>query len=133
MIASDNLDFEQAAKIRDRIKVIEALNEKQNFIDLKKEETDVFGIARSADFIAVSLIKFRNSALYDKKDFVFTNFDEENNFYPQFIIQYYSGEEDIPREILIDEEIEDKELIEQYLKDKSGHPVHLISPKRGEF
>ncbi len=129
--ASETLNFELAASLRDRIYSIEKNVDKQKVVDIKTIPIDVMGIAKNTDYTAVSVIKYRDGKLFDKKDFIFSENNNYENFYEQFIIQYYSGEEQIPRELLIDEENSQVEIIEQYLREKSQRAVTVSTPKRG--
>ncbi len=130
-IAAENLNFELAAKLRDRINSIQKISEKQKIVDIKAVPTDIMGIAQNGDLIALSVIKYRGGKLYDKQDFIFTEISDNASFYEQFILQYYSGMEEIPRELLIDDDSVETQLLEKYLREKAMSAVSVITPKRG--
>lgn len=130
-IASEALNFELAAKLRDRIRAIEKATDTQKVVDINAKNTDVIGNAQNGDNAVVSIIMYRNGRLFDKNDFFLTNADKLSNIYEEFITQYYSGKEDIPRELLVDEELENIEIVEKFLRQKAGHTVTVKTPKRG--
>lgn len=130
-IASETLNFELAAKLRDRIKAIEKATDTQKVVDINAKNTDVLGIAENGEDVVVSIIMYRNGRLFDKDDFYLSNVDNLPYLYEEFITQYYSNKEDIPREILIDDELENLDVIEQFLRQKACHAVTVKTPKRG--
>ena len=129
--AAENLNFELAAKLRDRISAIKKATDSQKVTETNHKNTDVIGLAQNGDNIAASILMYRNGKLCDKTDFSLRE-DEENGVgYESIITQYYSNKNDIPREILVDEEIENAEILEKYLREKSNHAVSIFTPKRG--
>ncbi len=130
-IASEALNFELAAKLRDRIKAIEKANDKQKVVDINAKNTDVIGTAQNGNDIVVSIIMYRNGRLFDKNDFYLSDVDNLAVVYEEFIIQYYSEKEDIPKELFVDDEIENIDVIEKFLRDKACHAVTVKTPKRG--
>lgn len=130
-IASENMNYELAAKLRDRIKAIEKANDKQKVVDINAVNTDVVGIAKNGTDVVISIIMYRNGRLFDKNDFFLNDIEASSTVYDEFIIQYYSEKEDIPRELLLDDEVENIEMIENYLREKACHAVSVKTPKRG--
>lgn len=129
--AAENLDFELAAKLRDRINAIKKSTENQKIIETTQKSIDVISIAQNNENVAASVLMYRNGKLFDKADFLLGAPDDSQVIYSDFIIQYYSCKDDIPREIMLDEEIEDNDIVEQYLRNLANHAVTIISPKRG--
>ena len=103
--AAERLDFEQAAKYRDRLRAIRKLSEKQKVIMTAYERQDVFATACIGD----------RGALY-----------------AEFLQRYYADREDIPPRVLLDSPCEESELMERFLSEKSGRKVHIVVPKQGE-
>ena len=130
-IASENLNFELAAKLRDRINAIKKATDSQKVIETNQKNSDVIAIAQNGEYAVASILMYRFGKLFDKADFYLGELEEKTEVYEEFITQYYSAKEDIPRDILIDDEIENYDVIEQYLREKSGHAVTLYTPKRG--
>lgn len=131
-LAAENLDFELAAKLRDRIKGIEKSQEKQKVVSSSHKNQDVFSIATSSDVSCVSLLIFRQGRLCDKKNFYFDGVIDKSEIYSEFFLQYYSSVNDIPPRIVVDVEIEDKELIERWLSDNRNSSVKIFLPQKGE-
>ena len=130
-VASENLNFELAAKIRDRISAIKNATENQKVIETNQKNTDIISIAKNGDNIAASILMYRNGKLFDKADFFLGESEETPNDYETFISQYYSGKNDIPRSILIDEELDNTQMLERYLCERANHNVSILTPKRG--
>jgi len=129
--AAERLDFEYAAKLRDRINAIKKLEDKQKVVMCTYKNQDVFASAVINDIACIAVLVFRNSKLTDKKHFIIDTFTDKSDLYSQFITQYYAGN-DIPPRILIDTEIDSRELLEQWLYEKSGKKVEMLLPQRGE-
>lgn len=130
-IAAENLNFELAAKLRDRINAIKKATESQKIIDTNQKNTDVIAISQNSEYIAASVLMYRFGKLFDKADYFLGENDESSEIYEDFITQYYSYKSDIPRDILIDSEIENYDVIEEFLRQKAGHAVNIYTPKRG--
>ena len=130
-IAAENLNFEVAAKLRDRINAIKKTTDSQKVIETNQKNTDVIAISQNGECAAASVLMYRNGKLFDKADFFLGELDEKKVIYENFVTQYYSSKNDIPRDVLIDEEIENANIVEQFLREKSNHNVTLFTPKRG--
>lgn len=126
--AAENMEFEKAAFLRDRIAAIKKAGDSQKIItDIK--DTDVIAFANSGTAMAVSVLIYRNGRLFDKKVFFFEN--GESGDIEEFISQYYSDAEIIPKAVIIEEEIENMEMLERLLRERSGHAVSISAAKRG--
>ena len=130
--ASDALDFEYAAKLRDRINAIKKLGEKQKVVMCTYKNQDVFASAFLGDTACVSVFNFRNGRLCDKNHYFVDLITEKNELYSSFFEQYYADNTDIPPRILIDSVFSDIELLAEWLKSISGHKVSFVLPKAGE-
>lgn len=130
-VAAEKLDFEYAAKLRDRINAIKKLGDSQKVVMCTYKNQDVFASAVIENTACMAVLVFRNSKLTDKKHFIIDTFTDKNDLYSQFLSQYYS-DGDIPSRIIIDNELESKGLLEQWLCEKSGKKVEIILPQRGE-
>lgn len=129
--ASDNLEFEKAARYRDRIAAITRLTSQQQIIDYK-QNYDVVGLSQNIGMASFAVIMYRNGRLVDKQNFFIGEEYEGSLMRRDFILNYYSGKEDIPKEIYVDEEFDDMELLSDLLKDKASHGVKFVVPHRGE-
>ena len=130
--ASKSLNFEYAAKLRDRINAIKKLSEKQKVVMCTHPSQDVFSSVSSAGTMCVGVLIFRNSRLTDKRVFFIDGEYEKGELYGEFLRRYYDGEEDIPRRILLDFAAEDGEVIAEWLTSVSGRRVEMLVPERGE-
>lgn len=130
--ASDELDFERAAKLRDQINAIIKTEKGQKIVSGKTHDHDIIAVAQNTMLASVALVKYRGGRLVDKENFYIGDEYDPSQMRSDFLIKYYSAKEDIPKDIEIDFDIEDKELIEQYFKEKFNHRVTINAPKRGE-
>ena len=130
-IASENLNFELAAQLRDRINAIKSSQDSQKIIEINHKNTDVIALARNSQIGVASMLMYRQGKLFDKVDLMLGENDENNTTYEEIITQFYATREEIPREILLDEDIENALMLEKYLREKSNHAVTVLTPKRG--
>ena len=129
--AAEALEFERAAKLRDRIQAIQRLQHSQKILAYKTEDYDIIGIAQSASLASFAVVKYRGGRLIDKENFFIGEEYDPAEMRRDFLLSYYPDREDIPKEIYIDEEFEDMELVTQLLRDKAGHAVKFVVPQRG--
>lgn len=126
------LEFEKAARARDRITALKKVTERQKVILARVEEQDVFALVRSGEQCCVSVLRFVGGRLVDSEIFVLDDQSESPYIRSQLIRQYYSTRERIPPRITLDGECEDGELLEQWLSELRGKRVSLGIPQRGE-
>ena len=130
--AAQSLNFEYAAKLRDRINAIQKLSEKQKVVMCTYSSQDVFASVCSEGISCVGILVFRNGRLTDKKVFFIDGEYQKSELYAEFLRRYYDGRDSIPKRIVLDSDINDKELIEKWLNSISGRSVSIICPERGE-
>lgn len=131
--AAENLEFEKAAMLRDRINAVKKASEKQKIINHGVDSTDVIGIAEAYDGIIISVLMYREDRLYDKAVFEFSKSDSGEDILSLFLAQYYHGRTDIPRTVTVDHLPDDYELIERMLSQQAGRNVKLHQPQRGRL
>lgn len=131
--AAEDLNFELAAKLRDRISAITKAAEDQKIVDLNMKDTDIIAISQNSETACASVIMYRNGRLFDKADFFLGEKEDQTKMREEFILRFYSSKDFIPREILLDEEINENELLQKWLREKSGHAVNISTPKRGHL
>lgn len=129
--AAEKLDFEYAAKLRDRINAIKKLEDKQKVVMCTYKNQDIFASAVLEDAACVAVLVFRNGKLADKKHFIIDTFTDKSDLYSQFLQQYYSSN-NIPPRILIDTEIDSREVLQQWLCKTAGRKIEILLPQRGE-
>lgn len=130
--AAEELDFEQAAKLRDRINSIERIKEKQKVVYKSVEEQDVFATADIDGSVCLAVLRFSNGRLFDIEHFFFDDPGDKEGMRSDFITSYYSMRDNIPKRVTLDGEVADRELLEQWLSEKKGKKVTVFVPARGE-
>ena len=129
--AAENLEFEYAAKLRDRINAIEKSRDKQKVIMSTYPRQDVFAIALVGEKACVTIFIFKDGHLCDKKQFFVEGFLNKNDYYSEILQQFYSDNTDIPPRIETDCKFNEIELIERWLCEKSGKKVAITVPEKG--
>lgn len=133
--ASENLLFEKAAEIRDKIEKIEAISEKQKIVTEDDSDRDIISAAFEGKDAACSIFNIRGGKLIGKKQLrlIILPETEENEILASVIKQFYAEPVDIPVELLLSSEPADAELIVEWLREKSGKKVRINYPKRGDL
>lgn len=131
--ASESMEYEKAAKIRDRINSIKKFSEKQNVILKNNKDIDVFGILKNSSNLNINMLIFRKGKLIDKEDIILTDILLEEESVREFFTTYYSDKIDIPSIILVSQKFNDKELVEKYLSKLACNNVKIIIPERGVY
>jgi excinuclease ABC subunit C len=131
--ASDKLDFEKAAEFRDQINSIKILKEKQRAITTALADEDVIAFTKSDDGSCVEVFFIREGKLLGRENYYFDDIEESNDeLLSQFIMQFYMNREYIPKEILLQNEISELNILEDFLTSKKGSKVQIKVPKRGD-
>lgn len=132
--AAENEQFEKAAVLRDQITSIEEIMEKQ-FVDLVDDDLDqdVIAIAPNDNEVVVIIMPIRNGKIVGRDDFLMSGSQYESNseILFAFIQQYYGFNRHIPKQILLNEPIDDTELLEEWLSDLRGNKVYIKAPMKG--
>ncbi|WP_407374937.1 excinuclease ABC subunit UvrC [Methanobrevibacter sp.] len=134
MEAAEAEEFEKAAVIRDQIASIEEIMEKQ-FVDLVDDDLDqdVIAIAPGENEVVVIIMPIRNGKIVGRDDFLMSasQYDSHSEIISAFIQQYYGYNKHVPKQILLDDEIDDKDLLEEWLGDLRGNRVYIKVPQKG--
>ena len=130
--AAEALDFERAARLRDRIRAIRHIADTQKVFLINSREQDVIAFAQNMNHAAVAVLKFRNYRLSDKDDYVFPDVYDLPTVRQEFLNQYYLQNGDIPPRILIDEAFDGDTLLSEYLSEKLGRKVSILVPQKGD-
>ena len=134
MEAANSEEFEKAAVIRDQIASIEEIMEKQ-FVDLVDDDLDqdVIAMAIGKNEVVVIIMPIRNGKIVGRDDFLMSGskYDSPSEIMFSFIQQYYGYNRHIPKQILLDENIDDKELLEDWLSDLRRNKVKIKVPQKG--
>jgi len=132
--ASDNLNFEKAAELRDKRVYIENLMEKQKIDMYSENDLDVIGVVKILDKACIEVFSVRNSRMQHGENFIFKDIstETENELLEDFIKQYYTGE-NVPAKIMFRYELPSQDLIKEWLLKISGRKsLELKIPKIGE-
>ena len=131
--ASENLEFEEAASYRDLINSVKQVAQKQKITDSEGEDRDVIALAKDEQDAVVQVFFVRSGRLIGREHFYMTNVSEdaERQILTSFVKQFYAGTPFIPKELLIQEELEEEEIITEWLSKKRGSKVKLRFPKKG--
>lgn len=129
---SEELEFEKAAKMRDRIKAIKNLEEKQKVVSINVPEEDVFALVNSNKKACFDVIRFKNGRLTDSEHWLIESVDNLSEARFELIERYYSMRDNIPSRIAVDGEIADEELLHQFLESKRDKKLEIIHPQKGE-
>lgn len=132
--ASQKLDFEKAAYVRDKMQAIERISAKQKVSNLSENNIDVIGIAKSELETCVEIFFVRGSKMIGREHYFYADLKdmEDKEILAGFMKQYYLDNPNIPNKIMIKEEMEDKEAIEKWLSTELGKKVEIKTPKKGE-
>lgn len=132
MKASENLDFEKAAALRDKIRAIEKIGSKQKVVCHNAKNQDVFAVAQSSERACLAVLNFRDGLLCGSDHFVFESSENLESTRHELITSYYMLGRDIPPKIIVDGEVADCELLTRWLEEKRGKKTEIAVPQRGE-
>lgn len=130
--AAEDMDFERAAKLRDRIRAISRMQEKQKVVFKSVEEQDVFSMAESENTVCLAVLRFSDGRLNDCEHFFFDKSDTPESMMTSAITSFYSMRQSIPRRVTVDGALESAEDVERWLSEKKGKKVVVFTPQRGE-
>ncbi len=131
--ASEKMDFEEAAQYRDLIQSVEKIGERQKITDQHKEDKDIIAAAMEGEDAVTQVFFVRDGKLIGRDHFYMkiAPGDDRKGVLSSFLKQFYAGTPFIPKEIMLQEEVEDLELISQWLEKKKGQKVRIAVPKKG--
>jgi excinuclease ABC subunit C len=131
--ASEHLDFERAARIRDQIRAVEATIERQHVVSPKMQDQDVIGLAEEDGRFQLVILFVRKGYLVGSRDYLFRNKGVSSfEVMEAFLKQYYAQESFIPKHILISESVEDLSPLKDWISDLAGKKVSVHHPIKGE-
>ena len=132
--ASENMDYEEAAKYRDRIKALEVISQKQKIASAAGIDQDVIGSAIGINEACIQIFFIRNGKITGSEHYLLTNIENETReqIISSFLTHFYTGTVYIPKEIYIETQIEDMEVFEKLLSQKRGNKVTIKVPLKGE-
>ena len=132
--ASELMEFEKAAEYRDLMNSVKQVAQKQKITDSQMLDRDIIACAKDYEDAVIQVFFVRDGRLIGREHFhieIGAN-DTRSQIIQEFIKQYYSGTPFIPKELMIQEEIEEKDIISSWLTEKRGQKVSVRVPKKGE-
>ncbi len=134
MKASEEMLFEEAAEYRDLLMSVRQIAQKQKITNSDAEDRDIIALAKAAEEAVVQVFFIRGGKLIGREHFHFNDVEHESKgaILTAFIKQFYAGTPYIPRELLLQTEIEEEEVLSQWLSEKRGQKVYFRVPKKGE-
>jgi excinuclease ABC subunit C len=132
--AADELKFEEAALMRDRVKAINRVLEKQRVVSTGMEDQDVVALARDKGDACVMLLTIRGGKVMGQQEYVLQGAQDETEaeILEKFLEQYYDSATNLPTEVLLQNEIDDPETVAEWLRQQRGRKVSVLAPQRGE-
>lgn len=131
--ASENLEFEKAIEYRELLASVQKIAQKQKITDTAGDDRDIIAMASEGEDAVVQVFFIRGGRLIGRDHFYLkiAENDTKSEILSSFIKQFYAGTPYIPAEIMLPEEIEDQEIIEEWLTTRREHKVRLRIPKKG--
>jgi excinuclease ABC subunit C len=133
MAAAEELNFEEAARIRDQIRAVEQTLEKQKAVSPTLTDQDVFAFFRRGNTWEFQVLFYRRGLLMGNKSFHISRLNlPDEEALSAFIQQYYAGDPSIPKGIILPLAIENEGLLTEWLSEKKGEKVEVLTPQRGQ-
>lgn len=131
--ASENLEFEEAIRYRELLQSVRAVSQKQKITAYDGEDKDIIALAKEERDVVVQVFFVRGGRLIGREHFYMTQVSDESKpeLLQSFVKQFYAGTPFIPRELMLQEEIEEREIIEAWLTERRGGRVYVRVPKIG--
>ena len=130
--AAERLDFEKAAKLRDRIRSIEKTAERQKVVGTDNRPKDFFALSQTEDKSCLCILRFDSGRLRESKYFILPFLESLPSARAELITRFYADGAHIPSLIFLDGEAEDTELLTEWLSKTAGRKVEIIIPQKGK-
>lgn len=132
--ASEALEFERAAALRDRIQAIQRVLEKQKVLSEDGQDRDVLAVVKDERGAAIQMLYIRGGKLIGQRNFLMDGSGEAapGEAVQEFVKQYYAQAPEVPREVLLPVEIEERAIVQQWLRQRRGSAVTVEVPQGGE-
>jgi excinuclease ABC subunit C len=132
--AAENLEFEQAAKLRDLISTVQEMEERQKIAAAAGEDADILGYYAEPPLVAANLFHLRNGRIVDRREFFWEDLEQfaPAEFFSSLLKQIYIDQAYIPSQIHVPLDFEDREVLEDFLSERRGRRVEIVTPQRGQ-
>ena len=134
MTAAENLDFEAAASIRDQVKAIEDVLQRQKVVTADGGDQDVIAVVKDDRGAAIQMLYIRGGKLIGQRQFILDGAKDvaPGEAVQEFVKQYYNDAAEIPREVLLPVEFEQRQIVQSWLRQRKGSAMTLEVPQSGE-
>ena len=131
--ASEAMEFEKAIEYREMLMSVQKIAQKQKITDTAGDDRDILAVATEEEDAVVQVFFIRGGRLIGRDHFYLriAKGEKEPEILSSFVKQFYAGTPYIPSQLMLQEEIEDREVVEEWLTRRRGHRVHLLVPKKG--
>jgi excinuclease ABC subunit C len=131
--ASQQLFFEDAARYRDQIMTVDQLRERQKMAAWSGQEADILGFHQEGPLLAVNLFHLRGGRVLDRREFFWEDLEpfHAGELFSSLLKQIYLDQQYLPGEIHVPVDFEDRELLQESLAERRGHPVKILTPQAG--
>ncbi|MCR5222829.1 MAG: excinuclease ABC subunit UvrC [Lachnospiraceae bacterium] len=132
--ASENLEFEKAAELRDRLQAVQQIAQKQKITDLAGDDKDIIALASDEQSVIVQVFFVREGKILGREHFYMKHTEDEKaeDILKSFIMQYYANSPQIPKELIVSSAVTDQELLEDWLRDLKKSKVAITTPVKGK-
>lgn len=132
--AAENMRFEEAASLRDLISTVEEIEQKQKMAAVEGDDADIFAFHAEPPLVAVNLFHMRNGHIVDRREFFWEDQSEwePDSFFEALLKQVYLNQQYIPGLIYVPVSFEDIDDLQEFLSDKRGRRVEILTPQRGQ-
>ncbi len=130
--ASENLEFEKAAKLRDKIRAVEKTSERQKVVGTDNRPKDFFAVSQTEEKSCLCILRFDSGRLRESKYFILPFFESLPTARSELITRFYADGAGIPSQIYLDGEAEDIDLLTEWLCKTAGKKVEIIIPQKGK-
>ncbi len=130
--ASEAMEFEKAAKLRDKIRAIEKVTQRQHVVAKGDKDLDIFGVESLNEKSCLCVLKFRDGDLVATDTFIFDRIEKTPEEYTDLISSYYAARNDYPAKVGVDIPSDEMGLLREFLTESRGKKVEVYTPKAGE-
>jgi len=133
-VASEAMEFERAAALRDLLRTVEEVEEKQKMASASNDDADIFSYHAEPPLAAVNLFHLRHGKIVDRREIFWEDLDEfsPDEFFTTLLMQLYGAGQPVPSTIHVPVELEDQDALAELLSEKRGRKVEIHTPQRGQ-
>ncbi len=132
--AAEEMRFEEAASLRDLLSLVEEIEQRQKVASANRDDADIFAYYAEPPLVAVNLFHLRNGQIVDRREFFWEDQHEfdPSSFFSSLLLQIYMDQQYVPSAIHVPIDFEDRETMEELLREKKNRAVEILTPQRGQ-